>query len=115
MIRLEASRGGGKTDLRRDGGGAAEIRAALQLLRANLAGYKRRRGQFQKFRLRCDPQHDAAPFAVERGEGGTQSSVTVRALEVHRQATERAVGAGSIGVHAPSLRLTWLSEGKDSV
>jgi hypothetical protein len=36
-------------------------------------------------------------------------------LGVHCQATERAMGVWRVGVHAPSHRLTWLSEGKNDL
>ncbi len=63
-----------------------------------LTRHQRRRGEFQNFRKRRDPQHDAAPMAVESGEGRTHSS-GIAAFELHRQTAERAMRMRSVGIH----------------
>jgi hypothetical protein len=80
--------------------------------RGQLDGREGRRGEFQSFRPRRDVEHHAAPVAVEAGEDGTQIVVWGCTAQLHRQAAERAVRVRSVGVHAPSHRLTWLIKGK---
>jgi hypothetical protein len=62
-------------------------------------------GELQDFGARRDVEHDTAPVALEAGKDGTQIVLRSCALELHRQATERAVGMWGIGIHAPRLGL----------
>ena len=88
----------------------AKLCAPIGLSIASQGG--RRCRELQNFRARRDVEDDTTPFAVETGKDGTQTVIWNWGPQLHRQAAERAVRVRSVGVHAPSHRLVWLTEGK---
>ena len=66
-----------------------------------LARHQSWRGEFQNLSARRDPQYDAAPQAVEPGEGGPHGASRIGALKLHGQAAERAMRMRGISVHKP--------------